>query len=352
MNDKLCNPDAVPNGFKYILLDLYKNQKNQFNDFFNSRKNLSESGLNICDCLNLFEDINLIEKKNNEIFSKFNLYYFSGCFFFTDGSDYFGEDRVWYLLEDESLYFAKKINPYPGDSVLDIGTGSGILSIISKKMGAEKVVAIDINKRALDVARLNAYINDVKDIEFRQGSCYEPVRDNEKFDLILCDPPFVPVPKDCNYVLSGAGGEDGLFLPGLILNDIDRYLKPKGGIQIISMSPGQEDFSELEKIFYKTFKGRSVSIKVEDLYGSPRSIDVAIEPFKEKDAAWASKIKSKYSHMHYLFIEVYPSKYFEFKKFFLKNQFEITHESGDWDAMYNVIENSKKHSVCMLPGWY
>jgi len=50
----------------------------------------------------------------------------------------------------------------PGDRVLDVGTGSGILSIAAAKLGADHVVALDIDGRALGVARENVARNGVQ----------------------------------------------------------------------------------------------------------------------------------------------------------------------------------------------
>lgn len=51
----------------------------------------------------------------------------------------------------------------PGDHVLDVGTGSGILAILAAKLGAGNVVGLDIDALALDVARQNAVRNGVQD---------------------------------------------------------------------------------------------------------------------------------------------------------------------------------------------
>ncbi len=63
-----------------------------------------------------------------------------------------------------------------GDAVLDIGCGSGILGIAAAKLGAKKVVAIDIDKVAVDVAKNNAKLNNEIDlIDIRCGNLADSV---------------------------------------------------------------------------------------------------------------------------------------------------------------------------------
>src|SRR5438046_1475536 len=75
------------------------------------------------------------------------------------------------------------VPPTPVDSALDVGTVCGIHAIRAARY-ARRVVATDLNPRALRFARFNAALNGVANIEFREGSLWEPVGD-ETFDLIV-----------------------------------------------------------------------------------------------------------------------------------------------------------------------
>lgn len=68
-------------------------------------------------------------------------------------------------------------------NVLDHGTGTGVLAIFAKKLGAEHVVAIDIDEKSVENAKENAVLNNVE-IDVRLGST--PPK-NEHFDLILAN---------------------------------------------------------------------------------------------------------------------------------------------------------------------
>jgi methylase of polypeptide subunit release factors len=79
-----------------------------------------------------------------------------------------------------------------GGTVLDVGTGGGIQTLLAASF-ARQVVGTDTNARALGFASFNAALNGVENVTFRQGSLYEPVQ-GETFDLIVSNPPFVISP--------------------------------------------------------------------------------------------------------------------------------------------------------------
>ena len=92
-----------------------------------------------------------------------------------------------------SRTLAELIVPQPVGRALDLGTGCGIQALLVARH-AREVVATDISVRALAFAELNARLNGVSNVTFRQGSMFEPV-DGEEFDLIVSNPPFVITPR-------------------------------------------------------------------------------------------------------------------------------------------------------------
>lgn len=96
-------------------------------------------------------------------------------------------------------------------TALDLGTGCGVIAM-HLAARADRVIATDISERALELARANAYLNEVSGIEFRLGDLFGPVAD-EQFDLILSNPPFVITPRDgtvpeYEYRDAGRAGDD------------------------------------------------------------------------------------------------------------------------------------------------
>lgn len=105
-----------------------------------------------------------------------------------------------------SLAVANMTVRKPVETALDIGTGSGFLAILAATH-ADRVVATDINPRALNFAAFNARLNGVSGIDFRLGSRFDPVGDSH-FDLIMSNPPFVISPGyDFEYRDNTLGGD-------------------------------------------------------------------------------------------------------------------------------------------------
>jgi ribosomal protein L11 methyltransferase len=75
----------------------------------------------------------------------------------------------------------------PGANVLDLGCGSGILSIAAAKLGAAHVLALDIDPVAVESSLLNAEQNKAERITVQEGSLETVVTSARRFDLLLCN---------------------------------------------------------------------------------------------------------------------------------------------------------------------
>lgn len=101
----------------------------------------------------------------------------------------------------------------PVTTSLDIGTGSGVQALWLARH-SERVIAVDVNRRALNLAAFNARLNGITNIEFREGSLFEPVA-GDRFDLIACNAPYVVSP-DVRYAYRDSGGESDTFNERLV----------------------------------------------------------------------------------------------------------------------------------------
>lgn len=79
-----------------------------------------------------------------------------------------------------------------GAHVLDLGTGSGALAVVAARHAAARVTAVDISRRAVFAARVNARLNGLR-IVVRRGDLTAELG-RRRFDLIMANPPYVPVP--------------------------------------------------------------------------------------------------------------------------------------------------------------
>lgn len=94
------------------------------------------------------------------------------------------------------------------DAALDIGTGSGVQALLASRH-ARSVTATDLNPRAVRFCRFNALLNGVDSLRVLQGDLFEPVS-GERFDLIVCNPPYIVSPDAALLYSDGGIGAGGI----------------------------------------------------------------------------------------------------------------------------------------------
>lgn len=118
-------------------------------------------------------------------------------------------------------------------SALDLGTGCGVQALHLARH-SRRVVATDVNRRALRIARFNAALNDVEDtVEVRDGSYFEPVA-GERFDLIATNPPFVISPATGERLVYRDSGLPGDRVVEDIVRAAPAHLAPDGWCQVLA----------------------------------------------------------------------------------------------------------------------
>lgn len=120
------------------------------------------------------------------------------------------DDDARVFLHNDSIRMARHLcsrSDYRGKTVADIGTGSGILAAIAKRQGAARVVAVDINPRAVEYATASFAINDCASIDARTGSIESVVTEA---DVLIANPPYMT---GRSALALNGGGRDGLDIP-------------------------------------------------------------------------------------------------------------------------------------------
>jgi ribosomal protein L11 methyltransferase len=107
-----------------------------------------------------------------------------------------------------------------GLSILDVGTGSGILSIVAAKLGAKEVWGIDIDGVAVENARENVELNHVSDlVKIKKGSIGNL---QKKFDVVVANIDLKSLKRMRRPLLSHLKNQGYLVLSGLLESEKER----------------------------------------------------------------------------------------------------------------------------------
>ena len=112
---------------------------------------------------------------------------------------------------------------------LDLGCGCGVHAFLASPH-SDNVVAVDINPRAVQMAKFNAKLNGITNLQCLEGDFFSPVQ-GRKFDLIVSNPPFVISPE--NRFVYRDGGMDADSVTRRIVKEAPNFLNDGGFCQIL-----------------------------------------------------------------------------------------------------------------------
>ena len=161
------------------------------------------------------------------------------------------DDNV-YIPAEDSYLLADNLEIKEGQSVLEIGTGSGIVAMYASRL-TDEITVTDINFDACELAEKNFKANNIENIEILFGNLFEVVK-NRKFDVILFNTPYLPTEDDeiiddnINYAFDG--GLNGRKVIDLFLNEVGNHLNDGGIVQIIqsSLSGNEETLKKFDEM--------------------------------------------------------------------------------------------------------
>lgn len=197
------------------------------------------------------------------------------------GLDFYVNKNVLIPRPDTEEWVEKVIQRYrtvENFKVLDLGTGSGVivLSFLTYCIGAT-AVGIDISDDALDIAKKNGVLLSLSErMEWRQGDFLKALKEDELFDGIFSNPPYIPtgeietLAKEVRHepYLALDGGIDGLNFYRLLVNGGANHLKPGG---FLAFEVGVNQAKIVETMLQKTELFTDFEI-IKDLNGIERAI--------------------------------------------------------------------------------
>ena len=164
------------------------------------------------------------------------------------------------VLVEEVLKISKKDR---SKRILDICTGSGAIAIALKKLGGfERVDALDISDKALEVAKKNAKELNL-DINFLKSDMFSSLTCENKYDIIVSNPPYIQSDvvdtlesevKDFEPRLALDGDADGMKFYKIIAKNYENYLADNG---VLALEIGYDEADDIRALF----EGKNVVIK-------------------------------------------------------------------------------------------
>jgi len=169
-----------------------------------------------------------------------------------------------YEPAEDTFLLAENLAVRKGDTALDVGTGTGLIALLMAKK-ASSVLGVDINPLAIELARENARINGIKNVEFRVSDLFENV--SGKFDVITFNAPYLPGEPEEPIDLALVGGEGGREVLDRFIREVPEYLKPGGTVQIVqsSITGVEETLEKLEEVGLKGKVAAKVHVFFEDI---------------------------------------------------------------------------------------
>lgn len=160
----------------------------------------------------------------------------------TGSSHYLGDDSVALML---------RIQPRAEATVLDLCSGNGLQALHCAAF-ARGITAVERNRDAVELARINVMLNRLEGkIDVLQGDMFEPV-EGRQFDVVVANPPLLPVPDSLPDLSIGHGGYDGMRACCRILEGLPAALSPSGRAHLIASCLADADNHYLRDLLATT----------------------------------------------------------------------------------------------------
>ncbi len=147
------------------------------------------------------------------------------------------QDDEMFCINTDTMALGEFLEVYRNDIVLDIGTNTGALLLYASRFNPKKLIGIDINEKAIALAKKNMELNNVENCTLlvADGNTYKC---SEEADVIIFNPPYFKTPSldmGSNKYLALAKHEDNFPLENMI-NCINRNLKNNGKLYFLFLT--------------------------------------------------------------------------------------------------------------------
>ncbi|HUT80565.1 MAG TPA: HemK2/MTQ2 family protein methyltransferase [Candidatus Bathyarchaeia archaeon] len=138
---------------------------------------------------------------------------------------------------EDSFLLAENISISNHDKILELGSGTGYVSIyLAKKFPIAEYFTSDINSTATKCTKLNAFYNTV-DLHIVNCDLFSSfIRIKPYFDVILFNSPYLPVNEKSDLAKAWSGGGGGLEIIRLFISNLPLFLKPNGRCYLVVSS--------------------------------------------------------------------------------------------------------------------
>jgi release factor glutamine methyltransferase len=150
--------------------------------------------------------------------------------------------RSW--TENQSRWAAELLPDLPSGDVLELCSGAGQIGLLAIAGSERRLVCVDVNPVAAELTRSNALAAGLQDrVEMREGRIDEVLAADEKFPLIIADPPWVRRSETQRFpedpLLAIDGGDDGLIVVRACVTAVAAHLA-FGGVALLQLGPGDQ----------------------------------------------------------------------------------------------------------------
>ncbi|MCR5705392.1 MAG: methyltransferase domain-containing protein [Acholeplasmatales bacterium] len=151
------------------------------------------------------------------------------------------QDTDMFLINTDTTVLGEFVEVYKNDTVLDMGTNTGALLLYASRWNPKKMIGIDINTRALELAKKNMELNNIDYCTLKEANILTYRED--PVDVIICNPPYFKTDEankaDNKY--KNLAKHESLFTLSELIDSISRNLKDNGTLYFLYLTSRMDD---------------------------------------------------------------------------------------------------------------